>query len=190
MDIYTAFLGVSLKEEIYLHPPQGYFYLSNIERSTKILVLQLRKSLYGSKQSSHVWYGTFRDFAILIGFKPSRVDGGVSILGDKKDECTVIAAIVLYIDDLFILATTDLIVDIKKPMQARFQMHVLGTVSFYLGMNIERNRDICPIDIHQHAYIMMIVEKFGMDKVKPVATPIATELHKLTPDEESCNQNL
>jgi len=88
------------------------------------------------------------------------------------------------------MVTTDLIVDIKTQMQARFQMHDLGTVSFYLGMNIERNRNLCTIDIHQHAYIKMILEKFGMDKAKTVATPIAIKLHKRTPDEEPCDQKL
>jgi len=49
MDVCTAFLGVDLEEEIYMHLPQGYFRLSNTERSTKKLVLRLRKSLYGLK---------------------------------------------------------------------------------------------------------------------------------------------
>jgi hypothetical protein len=49
MDVCTVFLGVDLEEEIYMHLPQGYFRLSNTERSTKKLVLRLRKSLYGLK---------------------------------------------------------------------------------------------------------------------------------------------
>ena len=44
------------------------------------MVLRLRKSLYGLKQSSHVWYGTFKDLVISIGFEASRVDGGLFVL--------------------------------------------------------------------------------------------------------------
>ena len=78
MDVCTAFLGVDLEEEIYMHPPQGYFHLVQTGKLTKTsrrMVLRLRKSLYGLKQSSHVWYGTFKDFGIFIGFEASGVDG-------------------------------------------------------------------------------------------------------------------
>jgi len=86
MDVCTAFLGVDLEEEIYMHPPQGYFYLVQTGRLTKTLrkmVLRLRKSLYGLKQSSHVWYGTFEDFVISIGFVASLADGGLFVLHNK-----------------------------------------------------------------------------------------------------------
>jgi len=54
MDVCTAFSGVDLEEDIYLHSPQGYFRLLQTGRLTKTLrkmVLRLRKSLYGLKQS-------------------------------------------------------------------------------------------------------------------------------------------
>jgi hypothetical protein len=31
MDVCTAFFGVAMEEEIYMHPPQGYFLGSNRE---------------------------------------------------------------------------------------------------------------------------------------------------------------
>jgi len=64
MDICTAFLGVDLEEEIYMHPPQGYFRLlqngsrfndPSLTKTSQKRALRLRKSLYGLKQSSHVW---------------------------------------------------------------------------------------------------------------------------------------
>jgi hypothetical protein len=42
-------------------------------------------------------------------------------------------------------------------------MHDLGSVSCYLGMNIERNREHHTIHIHQHSYIRTILAKFRMD---------------------------
>jgi len=41
----------------------------------------------------------------------------------------------------------------KDPMKKRFQMHNLGSIYFYPGMNIERNRVHHPIHINQHRYI-------------------------------------
>ena len=117
MDLCTAFLGVDLEEEIYMHPPQRYFRLVQTgsqdydprSKTSRKMVLRLRKSLYGLKQSSHVCYGTFQDFVISIGFVASRVDGGLFVLHDKEDHGIVIATVVLYIDDLLIIANEGLI---------------------------------------------------------------------------------
>jgi len=160
MDVCTAFLGVDLEEEIYMHPLQGYFRLLqtrsryNNPRSSKAsrkMVLRLRMSLYGLKQSSHGWYGTFKEFVISIGFMVSRVDGGLFVLHNKDQD--IAAVVVLYVDDLLIIANEGLIGQIKDQMKMRFRMHDLWSVSFYLGMNIEPNREHHTFDIHQHSYI-------------------------------------
>jgi len=181
MDVCTAFLEVDLEEEIHMHPPQGYFRLLqngsrlNDPRLIKTLwkmVLRLRKSLYGLKQSLHVWYGTFKDFVISIGFEASRADGGLFLL-HNKDQDIVIAAVILYVGDLLIIANVGLIGQIKDQMKKRFRMHDLGSGTFYLGMNIERNREHHTIDIYQHSYIRTILAKFRMDQSRPVATSMA-----------------
>jgi len=194
MDIYTASLGVDLEEEIYMHPPQGYFglvcggrYYDPRSKTFWKMVLRLRKSLSGLKQSSHVWYGTFKAFVISIGFVASRVDGGLFVL---EDQGIVIATVVLYVDDLLIIANQGLIGKMKNQMKKRFWMHDLGSVSFYLGMNIKCNREHHMIDIHQHSYIQMILAKFTMDESRPDATPIAMKLHKRKPDEEACDPTI
>ena len=153
------------------------------------MVLHLRKSLYGLKQSSHIWYGTFTDFLISIGFVASRVNGGLFVLHDK-DQGIVVAAVVLYVDDLLIIANQGLIGQIKNRMKKRFQMDDLGSLSFYLGMIIERNWEHHTIDIHQHSYIRMILAKFRMDESRPVATPMAMKFHKRKPDEEVYNPTI
>jgi len=153
------------------------------------MVLRLRKSLYGLKQSSHVWYGTFKDFVISIGFVASRVDRALFVLHDK-DQDIVVAADVLYGDDLLIIPNEGLIGQIKDQMKKRFPMHDLGSVSFYLGMDIERNQEHHTIDIHQHSYIRTFLAKFRMDESRPVATPMAMKLHKRKPTKAACDQTL
>jgi len=198
MDVCTASLGVDLEEEICMHPPQGYFHLVQTgsryydtrSKTSRKMVLRLRKSLYGLKQSSHVWYGTFKDFVISIGFVASRVDRGLFWLHDKEDHGIVVAAVVLYVDELLIIANEGLIGQIKDEMKKRFRMHDLGSVSFYLSMNIERNQEHHTIDIHQHSYIWTILAKFRMGESRPVATPMAMKLHKRKPDEEACDPTI
>ena len=70
------------------------------------MVLHLRKSLSGLKQSSHIWYATFKEFVISIGFVESRVDRGLFVY---EDQSIVIAAVILHIDDPLITANEGLI---------------------------------------------------------------------------------
>jgi hypothetical protein len=196
-DVCTAFLGVDLDEKIYTHPPQGYFHLVQTVRryynpSSKTLqkmVLRLKKSLHGLKQSWHVGYSTFKNFVISIGFEASRVDRGLFVLHDTHYGI-VVAAVVLHIDDLLIISNQSLIGQIKDQMKKRFPMHDHGSVSFYLVMIIQCNREYHTIDIHQHSNIRMILAKFRMDECRPVATPMAMKLHKRKPNEEACDPTI
>jgi hypothetical protein len=147
-------------------------------------------SLYVLKKSSHVLYGTFKDFVISIGFVASRVDAGLFVLHDMEDHGIVVAAVVLYVDDLLIISNEGLLGQIKNQMKKRFRMHDLGSVYFYLGMNIQRKWEHHTIDIHQHSYIRPILAKFRMDESRPVATPMAMKVHKRKPDEEACDPTI
>ena len=68
IDVFTAFLGVDLEEEINMHLLQGYCCLVqtgsryNDPRSNTLckMILRLRMRLSGLEQSWYVWYGTFR----------------------------------------------------------------------------------------------------------------------------------
>jgi hypothetical protein len=61
------------------------------------------------------------------------------VLYDKEDHSIVVAAVILYIDDLLPIANEDLIGQIKDQMKKRIRMHDLGSVVFNRGMNIEHN---------------------------------------------------
>ena len=160
MDVCTAFVGVDLEEEIYMHPLQGYFCLFKTGRryhdprskTSWKMVLRLRKFLYGLNQSSHVWYSTFKDFMMSIGFVPSCVDGGLFVL-HEQNQAKVPAAVVLIVADHLMIANEELIGQINDQMKKRFRMHNFRSVSFYLWMNIEHNPELHTIDIHQHSYI-------------------------------------
>jgi hypothetical protein len=193
MDACMGFLGVDLEEDIYMHLPQGYFCFLRRGRLTKTsrkMVLCSRKSLHGLMQTSHVSYGTFKHFFISIGFVPSRVDRGVFMLHHKEIQRIVIAAVVLYVDDLLIIAKEVLIGQIKDQMRTRFRIHQLGSVTFSLGMNIERNREHHTIDIYLHSYIRTILATFRMEESRTAATPMAMELHKNMPDKEACDPTI
>ncbi|MBC7870646.1 MAG: DDE-type integrase/transposase/recombinase [Chitinophagaceae bacterium] len=194
MDVMTAFLGGALEEEIYMHPPQGFFrYQSNVSniqdpnKEPKKWVLRLSKSLYGLKQSANVWYGVFRQYLVSTGFRVSGVDGGFFIKYDNNKN--IVAIIVLWVDDLLIVAKPKELISLKLQLSSRFKMHDLGEVKFYLGMKIERDRKSRTIYLSQMSFAEATLSRFGMSQCKPLGTPMAVgKLSKRTESESSCDE--
>jgi hypothetical protein len=66
MDVDTAFLNLTLKEEIYIAIPQ-FFELLYPDIDFKGRCLQLLKSFYGLKQAPREWFLEVRDYLQTSG---------------------------------------------------------------------------------------------------------------------------
>jgi hypothetical protein len=160
MDVKTAFLYGSVKEEIYVEQPPG---LGNDPGK----VCRLNKALYGLKQSPRIWYNTLAGFLGELGFKPLISDLGIFVKGSVY--------IAIYVDDLLI-AGPDLeeLKGLKAALSKRFEMTDLGECRYYLGMEIIRDRRNRTIRLSQRGYISKILDDFGFGEMKPVSTPMDT----------------
>ncbi|KAL4340046.1 hypothetical protein GQ457_08G026890 [Hibiscus cannabinus] len=77
-----------------------------------------------------------------------------------------------------------------KLMQGKFEMSMLGELSFFLGLQIKQRKD--DIFINQAKYIKEKLKMFGLENVKPQATPMSSSI-KLDKDEEEridCSMDL
>jgi hypothetical protein len=72
LDVKTAFLHGELKETIYMHQLKGF-----IVEGKEDHVCQLRRSLYGLKQSPKQWYKHFDCFMVGHGYTRSSHDSCV-----------------------------------------------------------------------------------------------------------------
>jgi hypothetical protein len=54
LDVQTAFLNATLKEEVYMKQPE-YFEIDSKDKDKDQLVCKLKKSIYGLKQASNEW---------------------------------------------------------------------------------------------------------------------------------------
>lgn len=159
-DVSTAFLYGSLDEAIFMKQPDGF--KDNTGR-----VCRLKRSLYGLKQSPRCWNKCFGQFLTDLGFVASEADPCLYIR-ERKGKKLLIA---LYVDDGLIAANDqhDSEMFIKE-LRAKFKISV-GEVSCFLGLEIERRSDNS-ITVSQKGYAGKILQRFGFDECKPVATPM------------------
>lgn len=96
MDVKTASLHGNLKEDLYMHQPEGYMV-----KGKEHQVCLLKKSLYGLKQSPRQWNKRFDQFMKEHDFCRSEYD--MCVYTKKLSEGGYIYRL-LYVDDMLIAA--------------------------------------------------------------------------------------
>ncbi|KAK8674769.1 hypothetical protein V6N13_032872 [Hibiscus sabdariffa] len=173
MDVKSAFLNGFINEEVYVEQPPGFE-----DPKFPNHVFKLSKALYGLKQAPRAWYERLSNFLVEKGFNKGNVDTTLFIKNDGKD----ILVVQIYVDDIIFGSTNELLCqDFAKLMQGEFEMSMMGELSFFLGLQIKQSKD--GIFINQAKYIKEKLKKFGMENMKPQATPMSSSI-KLDKDEE------
>ena len=86
--------------------------------------------------------------------------------------------LLLYVDDLFVIGMDGLIVDTKRKIYSEFEMKDLGTMHYFLGMEVWQNAD--GISLGRGKYAVEILKRFGMMEYKAMTTPMASNLKLLS----------
>lgn len=163
-DIKTAFLYATLKEEIYLIPPDGYQKPGKLWR--------LNRSLSGLRQSPRMWGEKFTEVMLKFGLKASKYEKSIFF----KDQPRLY--VLVYVDDGLIMAETES--SIKETLDflmKEFDMHQLD-LNIYRGIEIlQKDGDIF---IHERKYIMSVLETFNMQSANAVSHPTITGNDKNT----------
>lgn len=128
---------------------------------------QLKKAMYGLKQSSRSWNQKLDKTLAKIGLTKCKADQCIHYI--KTKEGMVIVEV--YVDNLIFSNNEKLKNAVKSQLTENFEMKDLGTVK-RLGMNITRNRDNRTLWFDQEDYIQKILKKFKMQNSKSVTTPL------------------
>src|ERR1044072_580638 len=132
MDVKTAFLHGNLEEQIYMKHPEGF------EETGQGLVYQLKRSLYGLKQSPRQWYKRFDSYMLKIGY--GRCDYDCCVYVRSLDDGSFIF-LLLHVDDMLIAANHwNDVNDFKDKLSREFDMKDLGDAKKISGMEILRDR--------------------------------------------------
>ena len=173
VDIKTAFLYGELEEDVWIQQPPGY------KSGGPGTACHLRKSLYGLKQAPRVWHSKLSKELETLGFQPSAADPALFI----KTGPTPIY-LLTYVDDILVTTGDDgALAATKSKLLTTFEGRDLGPASFFLGMDIKRDRQARTISLGQSRLTHDLLDKYGMTECKPLSTPLSTAT-KLTKDGE------
>ncbi|GJQ93944.1 retrovirus-related pol polyprotein from transposon TNT 1-94 [Tanacetum coccineum] len=166
MDVKTTFLNGELKKEVYISQPEGFINPDHLTH-----VYRLKKALYGLKQAPRAWYDTLSWFLLDNKFSKGSVD---STLFTRKTGKHILL-VQIYVDDIIFASTDPKACDIfSNEMSSKFQMSMMGQMSFFLGLQVSQNPG--GIFINQSKFALEILKKFGMDSCDPVDTPMVDRL--------------
>ncbi|GJW50133.1 retrovirus-related pol polyprotein from transposon TNT 1-94 [Tanacetum coccineum] len=166
MDVKTTFLNGELKEEVYVSQPEGF-----VDPDHPTHVYRLKKALYGLKQAPRAWYDTLSRFLLDNNFSKGAVDPTLFTQKTGKH----ILLVQIYVDDIIFASTDPKACDIfSNEMSSKFQMSMMGQMSFCLGLQVSQNSE--GIFINQSKFALEILKKFGMDSCDPVDTPMVDRL--------------
>jgi hypothetical protein len=167
MDVKSAFLNGSIKEEVYVEQPPGF---EDSEYPNH--VYKLSKALYGLKQAPRAWYEWLRDFLITNGFKVGKVDPTLFTKTIAKD----LFVCQIYVDDIIFGSTNkSTCEEFSRTIIQKFEMSMMGELKYFLGFQVKQLQD--GTFISQTKYIQDILNKFGMKDAKPIKTPMGTNGH-------------
>jgi hypothetical protein len=109
-----------------------------------------------------------------IGFRKVRSEPCVYIWEDSTGGKVVVPT---YVDDCHIISKTkEGIQHLKAELRKRFKPRDLGLSSWFLGVDIKRDRSTHTITLSQRQYIVDILRDFGMEDCAPVKTPMVPGL--------------
>ncbi|GJR70068.1 putative ribonuclease H-like domain-containing protein [Tanacetum coccineum] len=162
MDVKSAFLYGTIKEEVYVYQPPGFVDTDHPNKVYKVI-----KALYGLHQAPRAWYETLSSFLMENGFRRGTIDKTLFIKKKKSD----IMLVQVYVDDIIFGSTKkSMCTEFEDCMHKRFQMSSMGELTFFLGLQVKQQPD--GIFISQDKYVADILKKFDFWSIRTATTPI------------------
>ena len=133
MDVKSAFLNGELEEEVYVQQPPGFE-----DPNFPDFVYRLLKALYGLKQAPRAWYETLSQFLIENHFTRGTIDK--TLFHRNFNGSSIFVQI--YVDDIIFGSTDEkLCSKFSKLMQSKYEMSMIGELTYFLGLQVKQVKD-------------------------------------------------
>nr|GEW15720.1 hypothetical protein [Tanacetum cinerariifolium] len=134
------------------------------------MVYKVVKALYGLHQAPRAWYETLANYLLENHFQSGKIDQTLFIKKQKGD----ILLVQVYVDDIIFRSTNkELCKAFKMLMKDKFQMSLMGELTFFLELHVKKKDDA--IFISKDKHVAKILKKFGLTDGKSASTPIDIE---------------
>nr|GFC28381.1 putative ribonuclease H-like domain-containing protein [Tanacetum cinerariifolium] len=112
MDVKSAFMYGTIKEEVYVCQPPGFEDTDHPDKVYKVV-----KALYGLHQAPRAWYENLANYLLENGFHRGKIDQTLFIKKQKGD----ILLVQIYVDDIIFGATNKVLCkSFEKLMKDKF----------------------------------------------------------------------
>jgi len=173
LDIKGAYLNEVLNENkvLYMAHQPGYKPSDMANH-----VLHLLKVIYRLKQATCHWYQKLCAIFISLGYKQSAMDQAMFYKHLPQAKQLIVMAV--HIDNCMIAtSTTHLVEELKARLSHYVKVTNLSELHWMLSIQVRCNCNAHTISISQHAYINSILCQYHFTDVKPLSTPIDTQVH-------------
>ncbi|GJW46380.1 retrovirus-related pol polyprotein from transposon TNT 1-94 [Tanacetum coccineum] len=167
IDFEESFAPVARIEAI------GIFIANAASKNMSIYQMDVKTTFFNDelKEEVYAWYDTLSWFLLDNKFSKGAVDPTLFTRKTGKH----ILLVQIYVDDIIFASTDPKACDIfSNEMSSKFQMLMMGQMSFFLGLQVSQNPR--GIFINQSKFALEILIKFGMDSCDPVDTPMVDRL--------------
>ena len=155
------------------------------ESGMRNAVCMLKKSLYGLKQAPRCWDMQFKTFLRKYSFKECEADKCIYV--GEHSGCRVFLA--LFVDDgLLACKSSDVLRAILADWSKEYDI-TTGDASYFVGMQIRRDRNQNCMYINQSDNICEIVDKFDMSEAKAFCVPADPNVNLLPADDDKSSVN-
>ena len=150
--------------------PPGFHNKGECSASSSVAapkVCKLAKPLYGLRQASRQWYTKLSATIKQLGFVQSQADHSLFVYSKGS----LFTTLLVYVDDMIITGNDlDCVASLKSVLDQRFEIKDLGSLKYFLGFEIARNKT--GISLTQRKYALEVLKEIGMTGCKPIQTPM------------------
>ena len=119
------------------------------------------------KQASRQWFHRLYSFLLTHGFTQASADHSLFLYFND----TSFTALLVYVDDIVLTGNDIMAINrITIFLDQTFKIKDLGTLKFFLGMEVARSQQ--GIHLCQRKYVLDILSDSGMLACRPASTPM------------------
>ena len=170
MEIQPELIKLTAKNPKFTNLTAKYGYNIN---SAEGQIIHLKKALYRLKQSPRVWQTKLQDLLKDLGYQPLTSDSAVYI--NPKEKLFVIT----FVDDYIIISPNKKnIKALKTQLGLKYAIKDRGPASYFLGVEILRDRANKLLYLNQRNYISEVLKHFDFNNSKSTKVPLQPGLIK------------